>query len=60
MDVRRLDGPTVTPSCFGIRDARSGPRRHSLEVLPSASRRGVPNVVDSVVVAELAPRLVRH
>ena len=50
----------VAPSLVGVRDARSGPGRSSLEVFTSSCRCGVSDVVERVVVVELALRLVRH
>jgi hypothetical protein len=51
---------SVAPSFAGEHDARSGPGRRSLEVFTSSCRCGVCNVVERVVVVELALRLVRN
>jgi hypothetical protein len=50
----------IAPSCFGSRDLRAGPRRDSREVLPSAGGRRVLDVVDGVVVGEVALSLAPH
>jgi hypothetical protein len=43
----------------GVRDVRSGVGRRSLEVFTPSCRCGLSDVVDRVVVVELAQRLVR-
>jgi hypothetical protein len=60
--LRSGDGnwSSVAPSLVGVRDARSGPGRSSLEAFTSSCRCGVCDVVDRVVVVELALRVVRH
>jgi len=50
----------VESSFVGVRDAPSGPGCRSLEAFPSSCRCGVSDVVDRVVVVELALCLVRH
>jgi hypothetical protein len=49
----------VAPSFVGVGDVRSGPGRRSREVFTPSYRRGVSDVVNRVVVVELALRLVR-
>jgi hypothetical protein len=59
-EVRSRELVVVAPSLVGVRDARSGPGRSSLEVFTSSCKCGVSDVVERVVVVELALRLVRH
>jgi hypothetical protein len=49
----------VAPSCVGVRDVRSRAGRRQLEVFTPWYRRGISDLVDRVVVVELALRLVR-
>jgi len=50
----------VVASCFGVRDARSGPPRNSLEVFASPSSSRIVDLVSDVVVNEPSLRLVRQ
>jgi hypothetical protein len=58
--VRRRELVVVAPSFVGVGDACCGPGRRSLEVFMSSCRCGVSDVVDRVVVVELALGFARH
>jgi hypothetical protein len=45
---------------LGVRDTRAGLRCRSLEVLPPIGKYGFVSVIDSLVVAQLPLRLMRH
>ncbi len=53
-------GLSVASSFVGVRDARSGSRRGSLEVCPPCCGCHVSDEVDRVVLVQLALRMVRH
>ena len=55
----RLAASSFAPAGLGVRDARAGPGCGSFEVLPPVARYGVVVVIDSVVIVELPPALVR-
>jgi hypothetical protein len=52
--------PAGATACFGIGNAHSSARRHAHEIPPPARGRGVPDMVDGVVILELPLRGARH